>query len=253
MKVETIPFPRQFTIGATGPDVRAVKRALKKAGGTGMADNGVFGARAGAELAEFKKKHKLLADPIYTEQAHEKLRKYFDAFGASLMAREAAILARIALRSSFVAARAWMVAHKKQFRYAQVRPIPEYLARFETKTTIYTDCSGSIELAAKWTPGCPDPSGLGFNGYGNTGSLLGHCKHITAKEALPGDLIVYRAGPGDTYGHHAVSIDRPEGNDFRVVSLGHQGDPNFYTQAAQHAGQSRLGYYDAVYLRFLPV
>lgn len=253
MKPGTIPFPREFHPGARGPDVRAVKRALRKAGQTGMADNTLFGQRAQECLAAFKHRHGLLQDPVYTRQAHEKLMPFFDLFGASLMSQEAATIARTRLRARFVEARRWMVAHHGTFDYAETRPIPETLAPFESEQRIRTDCSGSIELAARWTAGCPDPSRLGFNGEGNTATLMGGCRHIAPSEAAAGDLIVYRKGPDDSYGHHAVSVDEklPDG-DLRVVSHGHQGDPGYYLHSAMQAEQTRdFGAWQSVFLRFL--
>lgn len=249
MKTGSISFPRQFGPGAFGKDCRAVKRALKDAGYKGMVDNGVFGDQAQENLAEFKHAHGLLSDPIYTLQAHVKLTRHFDAYGASLMSSAAVYWQHKHQRDAFVAARRWMVSHHSIFDYAEVRPWPRIPA-FSTGHRIVSDCSGTTALAAYWA-GCPDPSKLGFNGEANTGTFLHACSHIRPSNALPGDLIVYRASEHDTYGHHVVSIDRAEGGDFVVVSHGHQGDPAFYAHSAMAASQARSGFPDATFLRFI--
>lgn len=264
MKHETIPFPREFGPGTAGLDVKGVKRALKSWAikhsnpkwkpGAKIDATEFFGAIAQETLSEFKGRHGLLHDPVYTLQAHQRLRPFFDELGASWMARKANSLAAQAMRDAYVKAWRWSVAHESIYDYAQVRPIPEGLAPFQTSQRIRTDCSGNTEIMAAWTPHCPDPSGLFFNGEGNTGSLLAHGKRIVQQQALPADLIVYRKGTWDGYGHHVVAILDVIGKheDFQVGSHGHQGDPGLYRHSAMLASQAAMGYPTATFLRFLP-
>jgi len=262
MKTATIPFPRQFGPGAEGIDVTAVKRAMKNWAvhysdpkwtlGSKITTTRQFGDVAQRTLTEFKRRHKLLADPIYTDQAHEKLHGFFDAYGASLMNKAYVALAKQKLRDSYVRALSWGVIHHGQFRYAEVRPIPESLPPF-TSGSIVTDCSGWVTLAAKWTPGCPDPNGLNFDGAGNTGTLMAHGKPITAAQVRPGDLVIYRAGSRDGYGHHAAAVVEVLNGDFRIVSNGHGGDPGYYLNSAMaHEQAVDFGAYEAVFRSFLP-
>lgn len=257
MKHATIPFPRQFGPGASGIDCRAVKRALAVAlgGPEGMSlATGTFAQPAQIALVKFKQKHGLLNDPIYTLEAHTKLTPSFDAYGASLMAKAALAYAAKRQRATFVDTFDWMIAHHGLNDYREVRPIPLHLKPFETSTRIVTDCSGAIVLAAKWS-NLPDPSKLGYDGAGNTGTFLAACTHITAQQALPGDLIVYRRGAGDLYGHHAVAVLSVIGAhaDFEVFSNGHQGDPGRYLHSAMAAEQARdFGATFPTFLRFLP-
>lgn len=83
------------------------------------------------------------------------------------------------------------------------------------------DCSAFVTGLAKWA-GASDPSGLGFDPVGYTGTLLAHCNLITNAMCRMGDLIVY----GPRTGKHAVFVleKLPKG-DFWVASHGHQGDP----------------------------
>ena len=66
-----------------------------------------------------------------------------------------------------------------------------------------TDCSGFVTMMAKWG-GAPDPNGLGYNGYGFTGTLLDNMPHIDRQHAKRGDLVVY----GDGTGEHVVMLLR---------------------------------------------
>lgn len=169
MKVGTIPFPREFGPGAKGIDCKAVKRALAVALGSpsGMSLKSLtFAKPAQTALVAFKTKHGLLADPVYTLEAHQALRPSFDEYGASLMAKMTNRLAAIAQRDAYVAAWEWAIAHNRLNIYDEVRPIPEGLPPFETTTLIRTDCSGESEILADWEH-LSDPSGLGFNGQGN--------------------------------------------------------------------------------------
>jgi hypothetical protein len=259
MRVETIPFPRQFGPGAKGYDVLAVKHGLSVAlGGVhGMAlKDDTFGKAAQEALADWKLKVGLLHDPEYTSQAHRLLTPSFNAHDAALMVKEAGIIAAERLRSGYVATHRWFIAHAHLVHYDQLRPIDESLTPFETTQEIYTDCSGEIELAAKWTPGCPDPSGLGFNGEGNTGSLRAHCLSlygaITAGRVLPGDLGWFGA-PNDTYGEHAITfLSAFKDGDAEVASNGYVGDPIAHTFKDVASALAEGGFTQVLYLRFLP-
>ena len=255
MKPATIPFPRTFKVGDSGIDCRAVKRALAKwfgnADGLNLQSN-AFGPRAGMVLGAFQNGHGLAPDEVYGPATHEKLRPFFDELGASLMARKAYSLAAQRQRDGYVAAWRWAVAHRVENDYREVRPIPFWLPAFETSQRIETDCSGETALLAKWE-GLPDPSGFAFDGQGNTGTLLHHCTKIAIAQALPADLIVYRAGAWDSYGHHVVAIlARLGASDFEIGSNGHQGDPGQYMHSTMAATQAREGYPDSVFLRWLP-
>src|SRR5579872_1981014 len=155
MKTATIPFTRNIQTGVTGPDVLAVKRALKNWGlnhadpnvpiSKGITQTTAFGQQASDVLVEFKKRRGLLLDPIYTVEAHKYLAPFFDAFGASLMNKEYRILLAQRQRAAYVAALEWGVTHRAQFSYAEVRPIPINAAPFGTEH-IVTDCSGWVTL-----------------------------------------------------------------------------------------------------------
>lgn len=114
-----------------------------------------------------------------------------------------------------VASAALKAYHQKQnYRYAEIRPIPSSLFG---QPPVTTDCSGFSILCYKWA-GLPDPSGNGYDGSGNTGSLISHMRRATTP--TPGMLVFY----GGTMGypqHVAVYV-----GSGKVVSHGSPGDPS---------------------------
>lgn len=94
----------------------------------------------------------------------------------------------------------WGAANEPPIHYSQGSH------RYDALTTpralpLFTDCSAFVTLCDAWS-GAPDPNGLGYSGYGFTGTLLGHLDEIALHDAVPGDFIVY--GPG--WGDHVVGI-----------------------------------------------
>jgi hypothetical protein len=268
VKAGSIPYPREFGPGATGPDCRAVKRAMVPAAnflGVGnpstSGDYGMnlktpgFGVPAQELLVQLKQTYwGLLGDPLYTSEAHAQLAPYFDEFGGWLMNKEVLSLAAAKQRTALVATFEWMIAHKDLFRYVEVRPIPESLPPFETSQEIVTDCSGAIELAYRWT-GLADPSKLAYDGEGNTGTLLAAGTEILRQGALPGDIVISRRDIDDEYGNHAYAILSPIGKnvDFNVFSNGYSDDPLAHTFSEVAAVETTLGYPLQQFVRFLPV
>lgn len=253
MKTGTIPYPREFGPGDAGIDCKAVKRALavSNGGADGMnLKTTTFARRAGEVLADWKKSVGLLHNPYYTEEAHELLQPFFDEDGAALMTKAARRIEAQRQRDAYVAAWRWSIAHHAQYHYAQVRPIPYYLPAFPT-VTVRTDCSGNTGLCAKWAK-LADPHGMAFNGQGNTSTVLSHCENIPESSARPGDLIVYRDGPGDSYGHHVVAILAVVGDDFECGSHGSEGDPRSIMHSAELAWQASHGHGTATFCRWLP-
>lgn len=72
--------------------------------------------------------------------------------------------------------------------YSETRPMPRNLAA-TSKTP--TDCSGFMTLIYKAAK-LPDPNGLGYNGYGYTGTLLKNGR--PTNKPLPGDMAFWN-GP----------------------------------------------------------
>jgi cell wall-associated NlpC family hydrolase len=77
------------------------------------------------------------------------------------------------------------------------------------------DCS-ALATWAYYASGLRDPNGLGFNGYGYTGTMQSHGVRVPLSKAKPGDCVFY-SNPD----HVAIYV----GNG-RVVGFGHQGGPD---------------------------
>jgi hypothetical protein len=117
----------------------------------------------------------------------------------------------------------WGLSHEPPIHYAQSRPI-DGMSK-PGKLPLSTDCSGFVTLCYKWGGG-PDPNGNHFNGYGYTGTILGHCKPIAESQLRPGDLVVFGPGTGD---HVVVSVG--SGSSAAVVSHGKEAAPNTFSLA----------------------
>ena len=79
----------------------------------------------------------------------------------------------------------------------------------------WEDCS-SFATWCYWAAGAVDPNGLGYNGFGYTGTQVQHGK--TTNSPRPGDLVFY--GGGSVPSHVAVYV----GNG-KVVSHGSEPGP----------------------------
>ena len=120
------------------------------------------------------------------------------------------------VRQNMVSNCQWAVAHHNQFTYAEIRPWPVTPPR---TLPITTDCSGFAEMMARWS-GAADPSGAGFNGSGNTDTMLAHSPHIPRAETQPGDFAVFGLNPSQhvvvltqsaACGNGAMCVPRPAG------------------------------------------
>jgi hypothetical protein len=132
-------------------------------------------------------------------------------------AQQHATIAQV--RQNMVSNCQWAVAHHNQFTYAEIRPWPVTPPR---TLPITTDCSGFAEMMARWS-GAADPSGAGFDGSGNTDTMLAHSQHIPRAETQPGDFAVFGLNPSQ----HVVVLTQSAagGNGAMCVSHGRHGDP----------------------------
>lgn len=77
---------RTIKRGDAGPDVLAVKRALKAAGyGRGIVLNRKFGSAVDRQLRRWQKNHALPVDGVYGEKTHKTLLPWFDDYGKKLL------------------------------------------------------------------------------------------------------------------------------------------------------------------------
>lgn len=121
----------------------------------------------------------------------------------------------------------YLLEHEPQVHYAQQRPMdttrisePILRAMLTAGHGITMDCSEAVTALCKWA-GLRDPNGLGYNGYGYTGTLLATLPHYTdPRRARVGALVVYGPGTGE---HVSMVLER--GSDPLLWSHGLEGGP----------------------------
>ena len=133
-------------------------------------------------------------------------------------------------RAKSVAYCQWGIDHHGSFVYSQNRPVGSPGAGdlwSLPRGGRYRDCSYFAKDACQ-AAGFEDPSGFGFNeGYGNSDSMVAHCRHVPISQLKQGDLIAFQS-PG-----HIVIVTGPHATNpagaLWVASDGHQGAPEMTT------------------------
>jgi cell wall-associated NlpC family hydrolase len=187
------PLRRELHRGSRGPDVRAVKRALAKAGhGRGIVFHERFGRTAIRRLKDFQRKHGLRADGVYGKTTHAKLAQFFDAYGWSLMAKAPAPATPSTQRAAIVKAAIYAASRAYMIHYTQsgarMQGVRERIRL--PRVPSYEDCSSFVTWLY-WLVGAPDPNGLRFNGFGFTGTQIANGRRISESFIRPGDLVFY--------------------------------------------------------------
>ena len=219
-KRKIVQFKRTLKKGARGPDVVAVKRALRRAKcytvPKGQEMTTQLGPRAIAGIKKFQRTHDLKADGIYGIRTHRKLMRFFDSYGARLMSRAPDPTTMTAsLRQRILAEALWGYNNRYSIRYAQVRPMTALNRGHALPQTM--DCSEFATLCYK-RAGASDPNGGLFSGYGYTGTLGQRGRYVALSQAKIGDLVFY----GNGFPWHHVAVYAGFG---RVVSHGSDGGP----------------------------
>jgi len=133
------------------------------------------------------------------------------------------------IRTALVANTIWAHEHASEIHYEEIRPYPLVVWHHIPFTT---DCSGFSIIMCKWTNYCPDPSGHGFNGTGNTDSVDCELNSIPLADVRPGDFVIY--GPEGATLHMAVIVET--GTTPMVVSHGTTAGPLLMSLASLNAG-----------------
>lgn len=124
----------------------------------------------------------------------------------------------------------YLVKNEPKVHYAQVRPMVTRSIKtlvqlhnaVNSRAGLTMDCSESVTLLCKLA-GLNDPNGLGYNGAGNTETMLHHLPHYyNAKSAGVGALVVF--GTGHLSTEHVCMVRRP-GADPLLWSHGQERGP----------------------------
>ena len=226
------PLPRWLSLGSRGRDVRALQRALRRAGHRPRALplTNVFDADVDAELRAFQTARGLEVDGVLGPLAYAALGEFYDARGRWLVSQVPAVErepagvppADASARQRIVQAARLGYERRDEIGYTQnpkkrmdgvrrqVRP--PAVPRWE-------DCS-SFATWCYFAAGAPDPNGSNYDGFGFTGTQIEH--GAKTSDPRPGDLCFYGPSPNQIT-HVALYV----GNG-RMVSHGNESGPSLH-------------------------
>jgi peptidoglycan hydrolase-like protein with peptidoglycan-binding domain len=201
-----VPLPRNLyykTLMMQGGDVLALQRALASAGFRKWGNfTRAFGKGTRKNVMEFQESRHMKTDGIYDLDVHKKLARYYDQYGTFLMSKANKVY-NTSPRAVIVSFATFGYNNRYKIHYTQ-SGLRMYGVRNKIrppKIPYYEDCS-SFSTWTYWGAGVPDPNGLGYNGWGYTGTLAQHGNRTTNPQ--PGDLALY--GYGAPYHHVVVYI-----------------------------------------------
>lgn len=120
-----------------------------------------------------------------------------------------------------------LVRHQRQVHYRQFRPMDITAwsrAHLDYEMShggqFWADCSEMTTALFHWV-GAKDPNGMGFNGWGWSGSIWEHLPHFSnARDAKIGSIVTF--GPGGS--EHVATVFSP-GSDPVLFSHGDENGP----------------------------
>lgn len=217
-------LPRQVQLGSRGRDIVAYKRALRKLGllPGGPPPGNEFDHEMDAAVRKLQREHGLEADGQIGPKTFARLAPSVDAFGASLLEKVREQMKEpTGIRQQIVAAAHCGYTNRGSIHYtreaARMQGVREKIHPPHFPT--HEDCS-SFATWCYWVAGAPDPNGLGFNGQGYTGRMIGHGSET--RDPRPADLVFYGHSHGDI-NHVALYV----GNG-QVISHGQESGPMLY-------------------------
>lgn len=170
-----VPFPREISVGSTGFDVQATKRALSRAG---LMEWGAFTPYFGSCMLDAVKALQAEAGiprtGFYGEVTHRALvasrraghpgQWAFDEDAIRLEQREVDFLLPpdVRVRSAICSAGFFWYEHRLEVGYAETRPM---LLRRPPQVPGEWDCSAYV-TSCYYAAGAPDPNGQDFDGEG---------------------------------------------------------------------------------------
>lgn len=220
-----------------GADLKPLQTALFKARiYTGPID-GVFGK--GTADACYRAKYRL-GYPIsaVTHTGGQQLLNFLvgtdklpPLYAVRRRARGFGISASDRIRERIVYYARWAAVNTPQIHYAQVRPM-DHLNKVQALPW-YSDCSELVTTIYHWA-GAPDPNGMGYNGYGFTGTMLDHGVSIPLFQVKKGDVVIWGSAPGH---HTAVFTEVGTSGDPLIVSHGSERGPLELRLSQENAAQ----------------
>lgn len=180
-----------------GKDVRAVNRALSRAGVIRWKTGGLFPLVAGMgfrrAVTTFQRRHGLAADGVYGNATHRALGRFFDAYAIRLYQDAKIGLTGNELKRQQFRSHALYLYHMRhRVHYtmggSRMTIVRRWLlpGRVFDRGDIYEDCS-SIGKGICHLVGIPDPNGFGYgtqqhpNVWGFTGTMAAHGTFVPAR------------------------------------------------------------------------
>ena len=225
-----VPHPRDLRYRKplmAGKDVLALQRALARAGLRRWGRFTTFyGAGSRDQVKVFQRKHNLAADGVYGPVTHRKLAGFYDAYGISLLNQVHLLTPVEKARARLVTAAMVAYNDRAYIGYTQ-GPGRMFLVRNRVKDPAWLyrhqafseDCSSFATWLA-YTAGVPDPNGLGYNGYGYTGTQAARGSRVWAATAPVGAFNFY--GGSFPYRHVTVRVTKSG----RCISHGSSAGPS---------------------------
>jgi hypothetical protein len=212
-----VPFKRELHVGLEGGDVRALQRALRAADCRTRLPTGEYRQVTKRNVTLFQRRHGIHQDRgVVKANTWAALQPYFDSYSAYLV-KHTHIAPPASTKIDHFVKAAWAYYDSRPLRYLQERPMRNtfdlpYIDR-------YLDCSEFVYICAK-NAGLPDPSGFGYNGYGNTYSFLDHMPRTSSPAR--GDLVMY-----DNPSHVAIAVGSVRKYGLMVLSNGSDYGPRY--------------------------
>lgn len=202
-----VPFKRTLHLGVVGGDVRALQRALIAADCRTVLPSGEFRRITRRNVVLFQKRHGIHKDlGVVRLNTWEKFYPYFDAYSRYLVKNTHVAPPVVDKLDRFVKV-AWDHYYARPLHYVQERPM-----RYTKPINRYMDCSEYCYTCAQ-AAGLPDPSGMGYSGWGNTFSFLAHMPR--AAGPAKGNLVFY-----DNPSHVAIIVGQGRNHGWMVLSNG---------------------------------
>jgi putative peptidoglycan binding protein/NlpC/P60 family protein len=201
--------PRHLKVGSVGRDVRAIQRALRRAGFRPKTDptTDVYDDRLKGQVSDFQRARGLApADGEIGADEYGALKTFIDRFGRFLIQRAAkAALEANNTRKKIVAAARLCFDHRDEIHYTQniedmSRPRRMEGVRLKLKPPDFPkneDCSSFVTWCY-FAAGADDPNGFGYNGAGSTHSQSPRGTEMSQPRL--GDLVFY--GPSRSEINH---------------------------------------------------
>jgi hypothetical protein len=212
-----VPFKRELHRGMSGPDVRALQRALRKADVREGRSTAKFRAPTKRQVVSFQKHHGIRKhDGVVRAGTWRHLQPFFDGYDLYLVTHMHTSPPVTDEISKMVKV-AWWYYGQRPLHYLQQRPMIDFGPPPNIDT--YMDCSEFATLCAR-AAGLPDPNGMGYDGYGNTDTMIANMKAATGP--AKGRLAFY-----DNPGHVNIIVGQ-SGSTWMVIGHGSEGGPHYY-------------------------